>query len=313
MLLPSNSTLAIADGRNFLELNKFRSHEEVYTSSGVASVEVIDKIEQTGYLVELSTGQSFISATKDFDIYPFYTYMRPFSGLSTRYINSTYDIWKTQRFMIYNHANNSEECVIPIDLDIENLDSLSNLKAVSKSEYLSFINKQNKARSGIQFFNSRINSQLTGYTAGCQNGNFSGLTNSELVDLCKKYYAENSNFKNIRQLLKKLQELGENIPKSFSKYRFGGNSYGYTVLQEIVFNDLPYTAESENLLSQVIIDEMKKDRERINFLKNYKPKIMSITDIGLTEFYDVRGSTDVAIILSSNDSFSFNSEGVYYG
>lgn len=308
--LSEDSIVAIADGRNYAELSSIQSSAPIYSNQGITEAIILGKEVLPSFLITLDNGHQFISYSQQPEFLPFYTYMRPFSGLSTRYINSTYDLWKTQRFLIWNFNNEIKSHVIPKDLDADLLDSLDNLKAVSPLEYAEFINKNYRSRSGVHYFKSKLeNSNISGYSSGSSNGNFSGLTNEDLVRLCKEHFKKEPSVKTIRQLLRNMKEDGINIPESFSKYRFGGKSEGYKVLQEIVFNDLPYDKESGDKLSTLISSEVQNDKQRTAYLKNYSPKIESVEKIESRLFYKVKSDKPVAIVLNK-DSLGSNLEGI---
>lgn len=308
--LSEDSIVAIADGRNYAELSSIQSSAPIYSNQGITEVTILGKEVLPSFLITLDTGCTFISYSQQPEFLPFYTYMRPFSGLSTRYINTTYDLWKTQRFLIWNFNNEIKSHVIPKDLDANILDSLNNLKAVSPEEYVKFSGTSYRSRSGIHYFESKL-SQLSGssYTSGSNNGNFSGLTNEELVKLCKEHFKKEPSVKSIRQLLRNMKTDGINIPESFSKYRFGGKSEGYKVLQEIVFNDLPYTKDSELVLSEVISTSVESDKLRVAYLKSYKPTIVSVEKLKPITFIKIKSDKPVAIILKK-EATGFNSEGI---
>lgn len=309
--LSIDNILAIADGRNFLNLDLLQGSIPVYTTNGIDDISILGREELPAYLITLDSGLEFISPHPNVDIYPFYTYMKPFSGLFTRYINSTHDIWKTQRFLIWEHQVGRKEYVIPKNLDLTILDSFSNLISASSKEYKKFSKENYRSRSGIHYFKSRLTDYAnSSFTSGTNNGNFLGITNEDLVSSCKEYYKLFPDSKNIRQLLKIMREDGLPIPTSFSSYRFGGNSVGYSVLEELVFSNLPYESKSEERLVDLISSEVSLDKFRLNYLKNYNPSVINIEEIGPRVFVKIESENPIAIILKK-DSRGFNTEGVF--
>lgn len=309
-LVHSESILATADGFNSKPVDVFKSGD-LYCLSGIGSCSNSGSTMNDAYKLVLDNGETLITSTPHLKLEPFYTFVNILSGTNQRYIDNYSKCEKTQRAMIYNHHfMTTERHVIPIDLKLP--DSISNLKPVTYTEYVNFLKEHSHKKSGFKFLNEVFTEQY-GVTLsyGVNNGMFAGLSNTELVNLCKQYYKSNQHVKSIRSLLKIMLVAGEKVPQSFSKYRFGGDKLGYSNLQRIVFNDEQFSESTPTSLPVALFKLRQFSIDRKNFLKYYSPKVISSEYIGKSLFYNIESESPIAVITKSEDSNYDNCIGVY--
>jgi hypothetical protein len=312
-LIHEDSILAAADGTNFIHV-KDLNNTPLFTKKSITNSLCMGTMKCLSFKVTLSDDSSFISCSDKPEISTFYSYSKPFSGTKIRYINTTHDINKSQRFIIYNFYNKfNNEFVIPKDLNLHNIDNISNLQGCSREEYLKFHKENSKSSSGLCYVNN-ISKELygVGYSYGTKNGSFCGLTNEELVKMCKEYHDKYPEIINIRFLLRRMQDEGIAVPKTFSKYRFGGNKTGYDTLNSIVFDGLGYVEDNPELkLDKMIEESIQKDKERKKLLKTLKLTVKSVEKLSESIFYKLKVDSPVAIITSIDDSNCNNCSGIY--
>lgn len=306
-----DSFLSVANGFNSIKAIDFIK-QPLYCMSGIckaiyAGTELLDS-----YLITLSDGSSFISFTSEPKIQKHYSYMKPYSGTKIRYIDNYFNIKNSQRFMIYNYYNVGCGYIVPIELDKP--DIIKNLKSVSYDEYKKFLKNNYHKSIGFSLINKLyLDTYGVYFSQGSRNGLFSGITNSELIEICKTYKNKFPEINSVRMLLKKASEDGLPIPKSFSKYRFGGNKTGYDTLQSIVYNGLEYSEQelkSENI-DNILKDLKLKDINRKTYLKNLELKIVSSEYLGKDKFIRIKSENGIGLITKFEDTDFNNVTGVY--
>lgn len=97
-------------------------------------------------------------------------------------------------------------------------------------------------------------------SAGANNGNSKNITNEEIVDLGKKIYQETGKFPTIRLL----RQRDSRVPKSFTKYRFGGYR-GYINTMVDILGILDY---NPNTCHQETKEKISKTLRQKNGNKN---------------------------------------------
>lgn len=306
----NENILSLANGNNFIKASDFKS-EDLYCLNGISFCENLGTEILDSYEITLSDGSKFISSEPYVKIKRFYSYMKPYSRTKIRYINSYSEIKNSQRNLMYNYKNNSRENYI-IPININEKDLISNLLSVTHSEYKNFLVENSYKKSGFFLLNQIYKEKYgVGYSYGQNNGLFTGISNLELVNLCKEEYKKNSSVKNIRELLRMLSKNGHPIPKSFSKYRFGGNKEGYTNLQNIVFNNLDYVDESTKVKNDFLKELRILETQRKQYLKNFIPKVVSSKYIGTSLFHKIKSESPISIITKNEDNLYNNCTGVY--
>lgn len=342
MWINESCILATADGSNFLPISKWDKSSELLCYCGkfndktkkydvsISPIRVLDSKVFDSFLVTLSNGDSIILNTENVSELPsFFTYTNPNGGTRTRniysFVENTDEKETRQRDLIYEYHTGEKGYIIFKDFKDTNLDSFDNLKLVSESEYSEFIRRTARAvNNGFGNFNQLAKNEYgVGISHGKNNGKYTGMSNEDLVKVCKEYHKRHPKITNIRRILKDLLRQGHPIPQTFSKYRFGGNKLGYSTLKDIVMYDLPYKEievfiDSEKI--RMLNSEEKNERldfiqdNYFEYLPNSKPrrknlKVMSIKKIESSRFYLLNNT--VAILTSSCDSNYNNSNGVF--
>lgn len=342
MWINEKSILATADGSNYLPISEWDKSSPLLCYCGsyneklkkydvyIDQVNVVDYKPFQSYKVELSDGNTVILNTNYVtELDPFFTYMNPNGGIRNRNIYSftenSDEKESRQRDLIYKYHTGESGYIVFNELRDNLLDQIDNLKSVTEDEYHLFVRKNSRmVNNGFGNFNLLAKKEFgIGISHGKNNGKYTGLSNEEIVRLCKEYHKKNPKITNIRRILKDLLRQGFKIPQTFSPYRFGGNKVGYMNLQDIVFYDLDFK-ENDIFIDVEKIRQLNSEQKnsRLSFIQdNYfdysnpiKPRrkklqVTSIKDLGTDNFYLLNNT--VAILTSACDENYNNSNGVF--
>ena len=326
-----DTRVAVADGRNSVPISELCDTEFPVYSARKSKKEVgwVTEIQnakafRTGTReiveVELEDGSTFrctpdhLLATKDTQWVEAKdsvgVALEPYTLFKNEYghymVNAICDGHRRQSKMIWEHHNGRSSEGFHVDHIVSGTnDSIENLQLLTREEHMSKTASERMGEDNpIHKVDKQFHSEyVSAAVSGKKNARFSGIDNYELIALGKIIYSELGTFTKKDYLT--LVDRGYNVPRSFSKYRFGGNFSEYI---SYVIGEKEYGGEFE--FEKIAPENPRTTRilslkEKVKSVRAGGLKVVSVRFAGVEDVYDltVENNHNFFIITSESEDF----------
>lgn len=217
----------------------------------------------------------------------FYTYYNPVSTLKSRIIDSLleYNSDNLQRNILYNYYNPLND--LKVIYNSHNIiDDIAYLSNYAIEEYEARMFEISKKFEGFFLLNKECNYFYSkNFNDGESNPRFSGLSNKDLIDLCRVYLSSTGQRINtVRTLLKHLKKIDNRVPLTLGKFR-----PSIEEMYEYVFLNKPFKETKRDIIdTELLVSSMTEERiALINYIKRYfyqddqsnKRRALNITNV----------------------------------